>query len=119
MEIKNMLASILVKKIPKYLQYPYQEMKARLSNTSAITEIVDLSEIKQEYWAQIELNPLYEHEKSEPRVSEIVCDFLISDGKFTLSSTICFPQIGSAYCGDSIFDASGSKLPEKYCSINP
>ncbi len=39
MEIKNILASILLKKIPKYLQYPYQEMKARLSECSAITEL--------------------------------------------------------------------------------
>jgi len=116
MEIKNMLASILVEKIPKYLNYTYQEMKVRLNECYAITELVDLSEKKQEYWAQIELNPIYENFESKDH--EIVCNFLISDGKYELSCTICFPQTGAAYCGDTIFDASGSKLPEKYCSIN-
>jgi hypothetical protein len=119
MDTKEILASILLKNIPKHLEHTYREIKERLNECSAITEVIDLSKIKEEYWAQTELNPLYENENQESGVSEIVCDFFINDGKITLTTTVCFPQIGTAYCGDSIFDASGSKLPEKYCSIRP
>lgn len=114
-----MLALVLIKIIPKYLQYSYLDIKARLNKCDAeIVENVDLPEINPEYYAQIELNPIYEYENPESGVFEIVCDFFINDGRITLSTTLCFPQVDSPYCIDSIYDASDSKLAVKYCSIN-
>jgi hypothetical protein len=116
MDLKEKLSTILVNKLKKFLVYTHSDIKDHLEKCSTITELIYLPDIASNYYAQIELNPLYERE--ENGTIEIVCVYFISDGENILSSTICFPKDEPAYYIDMIYNASGPTAEAEYRSIS-
>jgi hypothetical protein len=109
MELTATLVSILIDKSPEYLKYSYNDVKPYLTKSSSIAEVLKLPGVAPESFAQIELNPLYEH--AEGAELEIVCTLLISNGRYEFTRSVYYPINRPAYCDDEIFDASGPGLP--------